>query len=309
MTVHEAVSQTYKNIRKELSRYQAGYGGNEESSLTLPASLTVEASLMLPLFLMIILSFLSLFHIMSFQLQLQSAMDCAVQKAASYYYAVQLAGKNEDAADSINEAASMERELITGGITAAYLRAEIISNMDNKIFERAHIWGGKAGLTFLQSSFPNEKEEIDLVVTYQVEIPFLPGENAWMLMSQRSCRRAWTGSVRWSSNDGETNEEAIVYVTEHGSVYHTDLNCSHLRLNIKSVLPSEIATLRNGSGGKYYLCEKCQDSIAGFYFYITEKGDHYHYKLQCSGLTRKIRPVALSEVSDRSVCSRCKGVN
>ena len=73
MTVHEAVSQTYKNIRKELSRYQAGYGGNEESSLTLPASLTVEASLMLPLFLMIILSFLSLFHIMSFQLQLQSA--------------------------------------------------------------------------------------------------------------------------------------------------------------------------------------------------------------------------------------------
>lgn len=306
MSFHKGVSQTCMNKRKELSRCRAWYSRSEETSLTSSGSLTVEAALILPFFLMVLLGFLSLFYIMQFQLQLQAAMDLAVQKAASYYYAVELIQGEEDTADDINGTAGISTDLLKGGITAAYLRAEIMSQLEDEIFDRAHIWGGKAGLTFLQSKFPDESGAIDLVVSYQVEIPFLPGESAWMLMSQRSRRMAWTGSTRWVSSDNKENsDDTVVYVTEYGSVYHMDLNCSYLRLNIQSVRPDEVASLRNKSGGKYNLCEKCGNTIAGFYVYITESGDRYHYKLRCPGLTRNIKPVMLSEVREKSACSRC----
>lgn len=308
MSFHKAVLQT-KNIRKELSRYLAGYGRGERASLTLSGTLTVEAALVLPFFLMISLCFMSLFYIIQFQLQLQAAMDSAVQKAASYYYAAELIRGDENTAEEINGAAEIGSELLTVGITAAYLRTEILLQMDERIFERAHVWGGKAGLTFLQSEFPNEDGAIDLVVSYQIEFPFLPGSSTWMVMSQRSRRMAWTGSVRWSSKDRGDGEEdqTIVYITEHGSVYHVDLNCTHLRLNIKSVRPDEVVSLRNKNGECYSPCEKCKETMAGFYLYVTESGERYHYNLRCSGLTRNIQPVAISEVNGRAACSRCGG--
>ncbi len=309
MSFYQAVRTIYKNKRKELSRYQMVYSQSKEASLTASGSLTVESALVLPFVLMILMSFLFLFYVMRFQLELQGAMDHAVQRASAYYYAAELADGRETETEKMNGADGITKDLLRGGITEAYLRAEILIQMKDKSFERAFVWGKKAGLSFLQSEFPDEDGMIDLVVSYRIKIPFLPGEKASLFMSQRSRRKAWTGSVRWSSQEDEDaqEEDVIVYVTEHGSVYHRELTCSHLRLNISSVRPDEIAQLRNISGGKYYQCEKCQDVIAGFYLYITESGDRWHTKLQCSGLTRNIKQIKQSEVGARPPCSRCGG--
>ncbi len=308
MSFHRAVHKICNIKRKELSRYQILYGLRVKASLAFSGSLTVETAIVLPLFLIVMLSFLSLFSVIQFQAELQAAMDHAVQKAAVYYYAIDLIQNNEEAADEVAGANGISRELLTGGITDLYLRAEILSEIDEKVFERARVWGKKAGLSFLQSKFPDNEGVIDLVVSYQIQLPFLPSEKARLFMSQRSRRMAWKGSLRWKNEQGdgeEETEETIVYVTETGKVYHLELTCSYLRLNIRSVRPDEVASLRNKSGGKYTACEKCGNDIVGFYVYITDSGDRYHNKLQCSGLTRNINRVLLSEVETLPPCSRC----
>ncbi len=63
---------------------------------------------------------------------------------------------------------------------------------------------------------------------------------------------------------------------------------------------------RNEDGGKYYACELCDgDATSNGVIYITESGSAYHSDLGCSGLTRTIYAVPLSEVIGKGVCSRC----
>ena len=60
---------------------------------------------------------------------------------------------------------------------------------------------------------------------------------------------------------GEEQEE-YVYITENGTVYHRERNCTHLTLSIELAGKDEVGQLRNESGGKYYPCENAAATAA-----------------------------------------------
>jgi hypothetical protein len=146
---------------------------------------------------------------------------------------------------------------------------------------------------------------IDLpgVVSYQ---PFaLPFAFRNLRFICRGRVRAWVGYIG-GDNSGAEEEDTMVYVTDHESVYHTSSACTHLDLSWKAVPGAGVAFLRNGYGSKYHACEKCvSDGCPAQIVYLSSEGDAFHNSSSCSGLTRHIRIVKISEVGNLKECSRC----
>ena len=149
---------------------------------------------------------------------------------------------------------------------------------------------GSAGkITFFQSRLLKENDEIDLIAGFRVKTPFSIFSLGSCQFRQRVHTRAFT---------------------ETGTVYHRSLDCSYLKLTISKVLYRDLVNLRNSSGGKYKICERCCHGITpqdGEEVYITIYGDRYHKSRTCSGLKRTIREIMLSQVGNRAPCSKCGG--
>lgn len=163
------------------------------------------------------------------------------------------------------------------------------------------------GENLLLSSIPDQDQQMDLVLTYQLQSPSglvkIPG----IFFVQRACVRGWVGregSGPGEGSDGSEDEEnQTVYVTEHGTVYHTDPNCTHIRLSIEEVSEEEAHARRNRYGEKYHACERCGGGSGQVY--ITSDGNRYHSSLECSGLKRTVREMTASEAEDLRPCSKC----
>jgi hypothetical protein len=155
-----------------------------------------------------------------------------------------------------------------------------------------------------------EDSIIDIVLVYKIKLPLLFIEVDDIQVVQRVRMHGWNGhKVPPKTQDiDETKEnEKIVYITQTGTVYHLTKKCTHLALSIRMIDLSQIDNARNSSGGKYKQCNICNHGELSkiSQVYITDTGDRYHISLDCSGLKRTILSVPLSEVSDRSLCSRC----
>ena len=70
---------------------------------------------------------------------------------------------------------------------------------------------------------------------------------------------AWNGYQK----DRKGNEDGqIVYITEKGTVWHSDYQCSYLQLSIQYVQYSELQNMRNEGGGKYHKCYQLWKSVS-----------------------------------------------
>jgi hypothetical protein len=244
-------------------------------TLKLKASLTVEAALVLPIFLYLMIAFLYFIQIFTIQEQIQTAitkMGLTLSKAAYFY---------KDFPD-INEAICFDKSIfgsdidvglsditdnvMSGGMLELYAK----KYLDTAQINRSCIMDGFKGISFLYSSITNDQDKIDIVARYQVHIPVKIFNLGEITLLQRATFRAWTGyevAAVYSTKD-ENVEESMVYVTDTGSVYHKDKNCSHIKLSIKEVQGIPV-DLRNDSGAKYYPCEACcsgkEDETAVYY--------------------------------------------
>lgn len=187
----------------------------------------------------------------------------------------------------------------------------ILTDCLSAVYARSSVMG-KAGDTgviknenFLLSSFLKDDEMIHLVMTYQVS-PLAGIKIPGVFFQQRASVRGWTGRSGSEGAEGSGDEVSgsRVYVTEHGTVYHTDPNCTHIRLSIRQVRKNSLSSLRNSSGEKYHSCELC-GAAAGSNVYITNEGNRYHSSLECSGLKRTVHQVSLEEVQEKRPCSKC----
>lgn len=152
-----------------------------------------------------------------------------------------------------------------------------------------------------------QEEYIDL---YEIEscellVSLIPGYRIPLALRGRV--HTWTGrSEAECAADADSMAEQMVYVTENQSVYHVHSDCTYLELSIYGVSKGDLSTERNKDGSRYTACEKCcGEHISADYYYISDSGEHYHISRDCSGLTRKVKLVPLSEVGHLSVCSRC----
>lgn len=247
--------------------------GRASAFTSLRGSITLEAAAAVPIFFFAVVSLLFLMEIMSIQTAVRSGLQYAGKLAAEEAYptSVLRPGKVERDVTAAIGADRLGRSLVEGGIDCSRSRMSL-----------------RTGVA-------------ELSAVYHVRVP-LPIFRIPLLEYEETMRvKGWTGYDR--TGFGTENEETV-YVTETGLVYHKDYHCPHLELSIRMVSLSDVAGLRNESGGKYHACEHCGAESAGG-VYITDTGDRYHSSLSCSGLKRTVYAVPVSEVVGKGACSRC----
>lgn len=242
-------------------------------------SLTIEASLVIPVFLFAMFMVLSVINLMRFHLNLQEAVHQEAKKLALIVF---------------NDRS----------FTEASVRSDVLKRLDGRLMDKAPLKGGASGIDFSGTSL-KDSEIIEIKASYEAELPY----DSLGLFGYRFCAKCVMHTFVGYENGLEARsvgdrEEEYVFITETGTVYHRDRECSYLRLSIKETSKDSLKTLRNSSGHKYYPCEKCGKK-AGNTVYITKDGTCYHSSLHCSGLKRTVRCVPLSEVGGRGPCSRC----
>ncbi len=225
---------------------------------------------------------------------------------------VTIADENSENAGKKTSDNLLKELLITKNINNAFFRYKLGDYLDKDYINRSVIKGGMEGLSFYLSSFMEEEDQVDIVLTYYIRPPILllPVDDFYMM--QRVTLRVWNGYRPDKANDSNEEEEEeepdYVYITETGSVYHVSESCSHLTRSIRQIPFSMAKGESNIYGGKYYACELCGDKVdTQGKVYITDTGDRYHSSISCSGLKRTILKIPLSEVGGRSLCTRCGG--
>jgi hypothetical protein len=284
------MSFTYKNLNKKCISLQVQKSNKknykERTSLysLLSGSLTIETAIALPLFLLVIVAISYFMVILNIHLRLQLKIEEAAGKIA----------KQEYLTDDLT------------GYSFFTLRQDIMSDGFDKYLDRTFIEDGAAGISLLQSSVDSKNGIFDVVVNYNIQIPLIPDNQISIPFIQRCRFKTWVGSEIKNEDSIGGN---IVYVTETGSVYHTDRNCSHLKLSIRKVLYSSLNNLRNSNGGIYHQCDVCDDYISTYpdYVYITDDGDRWHKSIECSSLKRTIYEIDITQVGTRGLCERCGG--
>ena len=147
---------------------------------------------------------------------------------------------------------------------------------------------------------------IDLASPVEWDVPGFGLFGGHVSAACRARVRPWTGRDRSRNGDDENEGEKLVYVTEHGQVYHTNAACTHIDLSLHAEESGALDTLRNSHGSCYHACEKCVGSgQVNSIVYITDDGERYHNSAACSGLKRSVHLVPASEAGNLPLCSRC----
>lgn len=264
------------------------------------AVITLEASLILPLFTMAILCLLKLFILINCNNVIQDKIFFASQKVSRYQYIVEKF-KSQEFENLVGE---QDKEILTSGITIAYVLKNIQDNEVNKCMKESQV--NSPVLNILESVIDKNGEGVnDIKVSYIALYNFF-GYKYPMNMANRSYFKSWVGE---SLKESSKSKRQTVYITRTGKVYHLDKNCTYIKRNIESVSFGEIDRYRNNSGAKYYPCESC---ISGQkdeneYVYITKDGKRYHGNIDCNKLERNIIGIDIRDVGDRTKCSKCGG--
>ena len=189
-------------------------------------SMTVEASICLPVFLfaMILIGYLG--QMIRCQDEVQSALSRVAKEAAAEY--------------GMSKSNTIKSQ--------AYYLAKM----------SLYLEGSAGKITFFQSRLLKENDEIDLIAGFRVKTPFSIFSLGSYQFRQRVHTRAFTGVER---REKENEKDCVVYLTETGTVYHRSLDCSYLKLTVSKVLYRDLVNLRNSSGGKYKICERCCHGI------------------------------------------------
>ncbi len=169
--------------------------------------------------------------------------------------------------------------------------------------ERSIVVGGANGIDGTHSSISMTTGRIELDIRYSVRLPFPQFSSPEISYREVIICKGFTG---FTKNNFEEQEE-VVYVSDHGAVYHLDYNCTYLQLSIRTVSGNTLESERNEYGAKYYACERCDPKETDAMLYIAKTGDRYHNTLGCSALKRSIHSVPISEVIGKGVCQRCGG--
>ena len=264
----------------------------------LRASITVEASMVLPLFIFFFVNIMTVFNIV----KVQSDMEAALHQTGSEMSLMAFDLRFGEGLWGDYDGGAVDAIAGAGGVL--YAREQIREYLGDGI-EKSCVTDGYDGVSFLQSRVLLGNDYIDLVMDYKVHplIPLVGFEE--FPVESRYFGHAWTGYDVTAGFGAEEDEEEMVYVTEHGEVYHKNIDCEHLHLKVKSVDIKDLNTIRNNDRKIYHACEYCGEGIGAGNVFITGYGEKYHSRVDCLALKRKIYTIPISEVGGRRACSSC----
>lgn len=280
---------------------------------SLKGSLTIEAALVTTMFMYMTIAIIYFLVILNTNLSIQINMNNVVKELTKNIYYYDLINTNLHKSevdkiikDKVNDKLSKtngerieEINLnIKDGIIDTYLYGKLLSSIGTNNIRNSHIIGGVGGISTVNSKYNDETECIDMVTEYIMRIPILINQKIKIV--QRSKMRAWTGSDM-------TKDANKVYITKNGQVYHTDKNCKHLKLKITKTTYDQIKMLRNNYGQKYTQCKICKNKDVNelSIVYVTPSGQCCHTDLNCSGLTRRIITIDITQTEKLKECKDC----
>lgn len=250
-------------------------------------SATVEAALLLPVFLSAVCALIMMGQLLLVEGEIQhavskTAMICAKQESVSAIY-----GKT----------GSSDLPLHFAEPTVAFYSVFQGSDLCSGC-----IVGGSRGITVSMQKPRLEAGRIRVTAVYALKIPLPFVGKLYTMKKVNSVRRMYTGYILHKGEGDDDDDDRIVYLTKHGSVYHTSLSCTHISLRISGSL----LTVKSLEARGVRRCEKCiKKNQIPESLYITAEGDCYHSRLSCSGLKRTVKAVRLSEVRGMRICGRC----
>lgn len=274
------------------------------------ASITVEAAMIMPIVLWVCIAFIYLIKTIQFEQDLYYAM-CETADIVSTLQVPYENLQNKDGTDSNSTSKTMAGDLDEDKFSSylkkigknSFVKAAIVKNMGDKK-DNPSVSGGFSAVTFLGSSIVEDDKDIVIVARYGIHIPFVSVIVGNKVQSVRICTRAFVGNDSISKDVGK--DEELVYVTDTGKVYHTDRDCSYIKVKTKKVAASDIVNQRNESGAKYYACSVCgSESEKCSSYYICTYGTRYHASLGCSELKRTVKTIKKSEAGEMKKCAKC----
>lgn len=273
---HFSSKVNQNDIKRTGNFKRASFSASEKGAMTL------EASLILPLFLIVLLMLVSAGEILMIHGQVGHGLKEAACQAAANEYVFSKKGKTG---------------MIVSKVTT---KTVFLASVNKKFLDRSSLEGGSAGVLITGDTATNSKGEYVLIAKYRIhkQMPFLSGFTGTFVQKIR--QKAMTGYVP----DGDERKEGLVYITPYESVYHTDLNCTHLSLDIS--VDENVEKYLKGETS-YRECEKCTKYHEGDIssLYIAKEGDAYHTDLTCSGLKRTVKEVDKSTLKGVKPCQRC----
>lgn len=288
--------------RSRICRFMKGTSLFAFFSKKISAGMTIEAAVVLPLFLFFFLNLGCVMEMIRLHGNLQLSLWQVGSMLSVYGYALD-SGEMPAEEDNGEE---WWKELAGNAASAVYVKRKLASSAGEDYLERSPLVGGAGGLQLWESQIFGGEDEVDILVTYSVSpLSSLAGfPSFWM--ANRYYAHIWNG-YRLSGGTGNEEEDQTVYITENGTVYHLNRECSHLQLSIREVNSGQIDEERNQHGSRFRPCEKCADGGMPGILYITEEGDRYHYSRECSGLKRTVFSMTLKEALEEGYrpCSRC----
>lgn len=281
----------------------------------LSASATVEASIVIPIFIYAVMSVMYIIQMISVQVHIQESLYNVARSAAKYAYLYDCVKKGQSSKEDIKDAEGGEAAAwIENGFTIAALQAMLIKEAGTDYAGSVHILGGNAGYVMAGSRIMESGNDIVIRVSYAVRNPFDIFGIAPKKFVQQVSVTAWLGNASCTGVDadkgsdaGKKENEEYVYITQNGSVYHTDAVCTYLNISVEKIGIHEIDNRRNAGGGRYYECEYCLSHYQGMgECYISQYGDRYHLSANCPKIERSVMKVPLSSVGNMKQCSKCR---
>lgn len=252
-------------------------------------SATVEATLILPIFIMTALIFYLIGNLLQVRLMVYDAMQDTVQYLAECQYVSDIIKDDNESAAEISD--------ISVSIPA--VKAKMLEFLAESPIDDSYIAGGSNGIMITRSSYSDADNCINVKLRYKlkIEVPVF-GSLTWNVNEQVR-QKAFTGMLTDITDDPD---QAYVYITSTGEVYHSSRNCYHIRLTIRQI---DEQMLEN-SYSALAPCELCaEDRKTNEDIYVTETGDKFHYSVSCSGLKRTVMRVKKKEAGTIPACSNC----
>lgn len=275
----------------------------KKTFLSTPASMTLEASLVLTLFIFASVCLILPMKIMNTERRIQSALEAVGEDFSKYAYVKDLLEKGETKAVSgAGEFAGSFCKYLAAGIAAGYAAEQAMAYADT---------GNCRAITMIRSEILEDGETFDLILDYEIQMPFPVLGLSTIKRTAHCRRRAWIGKAG-KSGDGNGNageeQDEIVYVGKTSTRYHRRRSCHYLANDLTTVSFEAVDDLRNSGGGKYYACSACGKSAgAGSSVYVLPSGSRFHSTKDCTAIIAYVQAVKLSEAEHLGPCSYCSG--
>ena len=270
--------------KKAFSLIDLSKGVSSLPSFYLKAGMALEGCLVLPIFIFFMLTLLYSLEIVRFQSDVCEGMHMAGSRECFYGYQSEYGTNKEVIGSGENTAVNNVNQ---------YLESQKLPYLCVK--------EGKKGVYI--KAYADNLGNIEICTEYKIK-PFI----RWLPIGNLSVSDYFYGhkfvGYMGSDTDEEKEKEEYVYITDTGTKYHVSWDCTYLKVQIQSLDEKDIKEIRNHSGEKYYPCERCNPKEKGI-VYLTEWGNRYHGKSDCSALKRTVYLIPLSEAGNRTACSKC----